>query len=171
MDPLSIYRKSAKGAQAISARLHGLVGRSRSLLILVDGKRGLGELLALAAGFGDVAQMLTELERDGFIEPVPGAVAVPSPAQRQTASPVVAASAPVAAGNLTLAQARAFACHKLIEVLGPTADALCLKVESTRDRDDFIVAVQRAYAVVREVRGQAEAERFGAAIEANLPSA
>ncbi len=175
MDTQSIYRKSAKGAEAINARLHGVVGRSRALLILVDGKRAYTELLALATGFGDVLQMLDELERGGFIEPVPGAAPLPQPATSAPpaagATTPAAAAAPAAVGSgMTLARAKANACHKLIEALGPTADSLCLKIESTRDRADFIAAIERAYAVVREVRGKAEADAFGALVEANLPA-
>lgn len=185
MDAQHLYRKSAKGGEAINARLHGLVGRARSLLILVDGKRSHAELLALAAGFGDVAQMLGELERDGFIEPVPAAQApalasAPAPAPTRPPAPAptpprASAPAPLASrpapldGPMTLPQVRAFTCHRLIQLLGPTADALCLKVDATRTRAEFIIAVQRAYAVVRDVRGAAEAEKFGDAIEAQMP--
>ncbi len=175
MDPQSVYRKSARGSQAIGARLHGLVGRARSLLILIDGKRGHADLHALAGGFCDVAQTLAELERDGFIEPVPGAVAVPlaAPATQATAAPAPVTAAAPAPGTaaITLAQTKAFTCRRLIELLGPTAVAMCQKVEATRTLAEFVPEVQRAYAVVREVRGQAAAASFGAAIEANLPTA
>jgi len=176
MDPHLVYRKSVKGSEAINARLHGLVGRSRSLLILVDGKRGLAELLTLASGFGDVAQMLVELARSGFIEPVSaadGALLQPPPAAHTpvAASPPSLASAPLqGASTITFAQTKAFTCHRLIELLGPTADSLCLKVEASRSMADFVPVVQGAYAVVREVRGQGEADRFGAAVEAYLPN-
>ncbi len=172
-----MYRKSAKGAEAIAARLHGVAGRSRALLILVDGKRTYNDLLALATGFGDVNQMLDDLERGGFIEPVPGAAPLPNPAtgaRPVPSAPPTAGAQPAAAatkaGSTTLAQAKANACHKLIEALGPTADSLCLKIESTGNRADFIAAIERAYSVVREVRGKAEADAFGALVEANLPA-
>ena len=35
----SVYRKTGKGQEAIAQRAHGVVGRARSLLILVDGQR------------------------------------------------------------------------------------------------------------------------------------
>ncbi len=56
VDP--VYKKTTKGQEAIATRAHGLVGRPRSLLILVDGQRPQSALAALAGGFGDVAQML-----------------------------------------------------------------------------------------------------------------
>jgi non-ribosomal peptide synthetase component F len=47
-------------------------------------------------------------------------------------------------------------------------DALALLC---RNRAEFIESIRRAYAVVNEVRGRAQAESFGALIEANLPPA
>lgn len=175
MDAQLIYRKSAKGSEAINARKHGLVGRARSLLILVDGRRGQADLLALANGFGNVAQMLDELARNGFIEPVSAAAGeppLPSPQTLVAAHAPLSASAPLQRGaTITFAQTKAFTCHRLIELLGPTADTLCLKVEATRGMADFVPVVRGAFSVVREVRGQTEADRFGTAIEAYLPNA
>ncbi len=55
-------------------------------------------------------------------------------------------------------------------MLGPTAEPLCIKIEATRDLPDFIAAIKRAREVVREVKGIAEAERFVARIEAQMPA-
>lgn len=52
--------------------MHGLSGKPRSVLILIDGKRNSEELLKLAQGLGETEQVLLQLEFDGFIEPVPG---------------------------------------------------------------------------------------------------
>ena len=40
-----VYHKSAKGAEAIATRQHGLSPKLRSMLILIDGKRTDGRLL------------------------------------------------------------------------------------------------------------------------------
>ena len=45
----TVYRKTTKGQEAIAQRAHGLVGRARSLLILVDGQRPLAELAIVDA--------------------------------------------------------------------------------------------------------------------------
>ena len=45
---------------------------------------------------------------------------------------------------------------------------MCLKIEAAKSVADLVSAAQRAYAVVRDVRGAAQAERFGAAVEARL---
>ena len=144
MDGQRVFRKTDKGMEAITARLHGLVGRSRSLLILVDGKRSQDELHTLASGFGDVADMLDALVRDGFAEPVPPAhrcsAGRVSPATAQRRSSPHRTVRPCACGPaaVSLAQTKAFTCHRLIELLGPTADPLCLKIEATRNRTDFL---------------------------------
>lgn len=148
------YRKTAKGAAAILSRVPGLIGRLRSLLILVDGKRAGEELRHLASGFGDVGQLLGELERDGYIEPVPGTLSAPA--------------APVKAPT-TLADAKKFASHRLMQVLGPTSEPMCLKIETAPNMAEFVALVKRACVIVREVRGVAEAVRFGDSVEANLP--
>lgn len=159
MSEATVLRKTPRGQEAIAARAHGLVGRMRSLLILVDGQRTQSALGTLAAGFGDVAQMLADLQAAGFIEPVPVSVVVP-------ASTVAPGSQAV-----SLAQAKAFATRSLMQTLGPTSDALCLRIEAARNRAEFVEAVQRAYAAVNDIRGRARAEAFGAAIENNLPPA
>ena len=63
-----IYRKSAKGLDEIQNRTHRLAPRLRQVLIMVNGKKALGALAAEASALGDIAQYLTELEAQGFIE-------------------------------------------------------------------------------------------------------
>lgn len=159
MEAQAVYRKSDKGAEAIATRGHGVGGKLRMLLILVDGKKSAEELTRLAAGMGESAQLLQELEAKGFIEPVPGAAGA-QPGQGQ----------PVVAGA-DLGKLRSLATRLLIELLGPQADDLSLRIETARDVPQFVGAVKRAYAVVRDVKGQAAADRFGAEVEAQMPAA
>ena len=63
-----IYRKSAKGLDEIQNRTNRLAPRLRQVLIMVNGKKALGALAAEASALGDIAQYLTELEAQGFIE-------------------------------------------------------------------------------------------------------
>lgn len=162
----SIYRKTGKGQEAIAQRAHGVVGRARSLLILVDGQRPQSALMQLAAGLGDVAQMLAQLEADGLITTRPAGTLPTAPAPLQ---PEPIATPP--AGPVPLPQAKAFASRQLMQILGPTSDVLSLRIEAARNRAEFIESIRRAYAVVAEVRGRAQAEAFGTSIEANLPPA
>ncbi|MBX9871958.1 MAG: hypothetical protein K2X75_08160 [Burkholderiaceae bacterium] len=160
MDTQAIYRKSEKGAEAIATRGHGVSGKQRMLLILVDGKKTAEELIKLASGMGESAQLLQQLETDGLIEMVaPGAAA---------ANPAAAAGLP-AGGEL--GKARTLATRLLAEQLGPLADDLAIRLEAAKDMPQFVEVMKRAYAVVREVKGQAAADRFGAEVEAQIQRA
>ncbi|HBH38115.1 MAG TPA: hypothetical protein DDX06_06980 [Curvibacter sp.] len=158
MDAQAIYRKSEKGAEAIATRGHGVAGKLRMLLILVDGKKSTEELLKLAAGMGESAELLQQLEAEGLIEVVGGAAA---------AKPAAAALSPAA----DLGKARALAIRLLTELLGPLADDLAIRLEAAKDMPQFVEVMKRAYAVVREVKGQAAADRFGAEVEAQMQTA
>lgn len=157
MDTHAIYRKSEKGAEAIATRGHGVGGKQRMLLILVDGKKTAEELIKLAAGMGESAQLLQQLEADGLIEMVASAA---------TAKP--AATAAGLPAGAELGKARTLATRLLAEQLGPLADELAIRLEAAKDMPQFIEVMKRAYAVMREVKGQAAADRFGAEVEAQM---
>ena len=156
MDAQAIYRKSGKGAEAIATRGHGVGGKLRMLLILVDGKKSAEELIKLAAGMGESAQLLQQLEAEGLIERVAVAVS--------------AAPAQTGAGG-DLSRVKPLATRLLVELIGPLADAPSLKLEVAKDLPQFIEAMKLAYSVVRDVKGQAAADRFGAEVEAQMPRA
>ena len=177
----AVYRKSALGAEAIANRSHGLLPKQRSVLIMVDGKRTYDDLVKVAAALGDPEQLLGDLEAGGFIEPS-GATAPVRPAAPAAVSaapaPAVSAAkveAPPAAGpftqGVTLTDAKRLAIRLITQVLGPVGEDLCIRVEAARDLEAYVAAVRKAHGVIREVRGSAEAARFGQEIEANLPAA
>lgn len=163
MDAQAIYRKSGKGAEAMASRT--LAGKLRTLLILVDGKKTIADLRKLAAGLGEPDQLLAQLKAEGFIEAVPGAVPVPPAVQTTAAMSTV----PAADTGKSLGKVKMLATHLLVEALGPLAEDVCLKIEAARDVPHFIGAMKLAYAVVREVRGQGAADRFGQEIENQMP--
>lgn len=165
MDDRAIYRKSGKGVEAIASR--SLTGKLRTLLILVDGKKPVSELRNLAAGLGEAHDLLAQLDAEGYLEQVstPPVVPVAAPA----APPVPRASHTVS--QPALAPAKQLATRLLLEALGPLADELCLKIEAASTVPQFIDAMKRAYAMVREVRGQAAADHFGQEVEAKMPAA
>lgn len=180
----ALYRKSAKGAEAIAARLHGLSPRQRSLLIFVDGKRGIDELTRMGSTLGSVDQLLSELESGGFIEDANSKEAVLSSLGAPTsdaATTVPAVTLPAALApadtplapraSVTLEQAKRLAVRQLTDLLGPAAEVVCLHIEKARTLSDFVETTKRARSMVRDMRGESAAERFGAAIAANTPAA
>lgn len=60
--------KTAKALLAISRRIHDLPPKLRTLLILIDGKTDIASLKKDISLLGDVAAMLSDLHKSGFIE-------------------------------------------------------------------------------------------------------
>ncbi len=163
-----IYQKTQKGTEAVANRHSGLAPRLRSLLIMVDGKRTYAELTTMAAALGD-PQRLSELEAEGLVAPAVAEERTMPAALEPAGGPQPAATAaPQRAANL--AQAQRFSSHLLEHLLGPMAEPLCIKIEGARDLADFVAVIKRAREIVREIKGAAEAERFVAQIEAQMPA-
>jgi hypothetical protein len=159
----AIYHKTAKGAEAIANRHSGLPPKLRSLLIMVDGKRSYSDLSGVAAALGDSEALLSQLTDAGLIEPV--SAAVPAAA----AAAQVDATTPAGLAPVSLPEARRFASHLLLDILGPTAEVLCMKIEAAHNLAEFVAAVKRARDIVRDVKGEHAAERFVAGVEAHAP--
>jgi hypothetical protein len=162
-----VYHKSTKGAEAIATRQHGLTPKLRSMLIMVDGKRRCDDLLKLSATLGDPEQLLGQLLDQGFIEPIESSAPVHTAETHASTAPAPLAPATPA---VTLTEAQRFAVRRLVDLLGPVADELCMRIESTRNAHDFQAAVTRAEATIREVRGPKMAADFAAAVQAHRPA-
>jgi hypothetical protein len=160
-----VYHKSAKGTEAIATRQHGLTPKLRSMLILIDGKRGFEELAKLSHLLGDTEQLLGQLFDQGFIEP--GSAAAPS------TTPASSAPAPLAAAAhhpISLTEAQRFAVRRLTDIMGPNAEELCLRIEAARNVHDLHVAVARAEGTLRQFVNSHAAAEFMADIQAHMPA-
>lgn len=167
VDKQAIYHKTPKGMEAIANRQSGLAPKLRSLLIMIDGKRSYTELAAMSLVVGDCEQLLLQLTQDGLVEPVGGAVpAGAAPAQAGSSmantepAPLVAASLP---------EAKRFTARLLTDLLGPSAEVLCMKIEGAKNLAEFVTAVKRAREIVRDVKGSSAAENFIAQVELHTP--
>ena len=136
-----VYRKSARGTEALAKRDPALTLRLRSLLILVDGKRTGEELARLSAGLGDADQLLLQLDDLGMIEL--------AQAPAETSAPAAAAPPRI----VTLQEAQRLAVRRLTDLMGPMAEDLCLRIESTRNAQDLAAQLKRAEGLVRQVKG------------------
>lgn len=160
LDKDSIYRKTARGTEALAVRQGGLTPRQRSLLILVDGRRDGQELATLGAACGDVAELMQALLAEGYVEPV---AAAPAPAEARRSGS--------GAASLTLAQARSQAVRRLTDMLGPNATDLCLRLESARSVQEFRATLRRTEATLRQVVGNQRAADFIGDLEDKLGAA
>ena len=164
-DKTATYRKSGAGAEALASRSAALTPRLRSLLILVDGKRRCDELAGLGQAFGDGEQLLAQLAELGFIEPLQAPAASGGPTG---AGPAVAAAP--APAKVPLAQAQRQAVRKLNDLLGPAAEDLCLRIEATRNPQEFAAAIARAEGTLRQFASPQVAQQFAAEMESLRPA-
>lgn len=160
IDRNRVYQKSAKGGEAIATRQHGLSPKLRSMLIMIDGKRGFDELVKVSSMLGDTEQLLSQLFEQGFIEV--GAAAPPP-----TTAPAPLTASPAKA--LSLVEAQRYVSRRLTDLLGPNAEELCLRIEAARNTHDFQVAVKQAEGMLRQFKSANVAAAFSAEVHAHMP--
>lgn len=163
MSLAGIYRKTDKGAEEIKSRAHGLPSRIRPLLILIDGKLAVEDLLRRAPDRAVVGEQLQTLAAGGFIEPLAAAVVPPAP------TPVAAVAAmPAATAIADLAAARRRAVKVLYDSMGPEADGFAVRIEKTATAVDLLGTVESVLKSVEVMRGTRGAEKIRAALLAGL---
>lgn len=146
------YRKTPKGVDEVQTRAHRLPPRARGALILVDGQRTDEELARLIPV--QAAETLAALAEAGFIEliagaPVPAAPAPPPPARQP---------------DFKLVQREAV--RRLVELVGPSADDLAIRMEAARSMDQLRPLLVHARSLIGNVRGAQPAADYIAALSA-----
>jgi hypothetical protein len=165
LDPAIIYRKSARGVDAIATRQAALAPRPRALLILVDGKRSCQQLAALGAALGDTLELMEGLLAQGYVEP--------GPLRAVGMAPITVAARPAPRNTpigptelrVPLEQARTFAVARLSDLLGPAGTDLCRRIEGARSAHEFRAAVRRTETSLREVVGPELTAQFVREVE------
>lgn len=107
MNQQSVLAKTKKGAEEIETRQFKLDQRMRALLLVVNGKVTVRDLVASYARLGDVPEMLRQLTALGFVGEVSA-----SPARPELASLV-------------------------IETLGPEAMDIAKEIEQCKSSDEL----------------------------------
>lgn len=157
-----IYRKTAKGQEEIATRIHRLPARQRSLLVMIDGKATADELAGKGQMLGDVLEHLGHLVAEGFIEAIGGGEVMSS------SVPGGATAQPAASAD-TVTDAMRFACRALVDILGPNADSLTLKLEKCAEMAELREALQSSREVVQAFAGARRANEFWTNVTARLP--
>jgi hypothetical protein len=146
-------RKTAKGQAEIETRAHRLPPRQRSALIVVDGKRTLGDLRALIPQQPD--ETLQSLLDQGFIE----LVEAPAPETPAAASPPADAP-PAPAADLP--RLRTEASRALTQLVGPEGELLAIRIERARSLEELRPLLALAVQSVANMRGRQAAADFAA---------
>ncbi|HVL76268.1 MAG TPA: hypothetical protein VM406_09640 [Noviherbaspirillum sp.] len=152
MDPTDVLTKTPAGQDEVATRARQLPAKLRSLLIMVDGKRSVGEMLAHHPAADEARASLAALLEAGLLALVPKPAAAPSPA----AAP--AAAAPALKGNI--ATVKKYICTALHDALGPDADLFTPRVEAATSLEALMTQAEKLREVLRGASGAKRADAF-----------
>jgi len=127
MDATALYQKTRKGEEEIKNRQLKLPPKLRTMLILIDGKKTLAQLNALAGQLGAGDDYAAQLEGHGLIAGG-GASAAP---------PVAASSAPANEEFERFGAARRFMNETVVNALGMRSFFFVLKLEKCGTRAEL----------------------------------
>ena len=170
MDKSVVFTKTDQGREALTSRPAGLGPRLRSLLIMVDGKRSVGELDKLLGADGAAAPLLEQLAEQGWVLGQVSATpaAVPAVAAADT-GPV--SEPPAAVEVLPFIEARRLVVRFINDQLGPMGETLAIRVESCKTPADLQAALPRIRDGLRNFKNSATVQQFDQELVARLPSA
>lgn len=154
MDPTDVYMKTADGQNEVATRARQLPARQRQLLIMVDGKRSVGEMLAHNPAAAEAQVSLAALAEAGLIAlvPKPAAAAPAAPA------PAPAPAQPELRGDLVAI--KRFISSALHDMLGPDADLFTPKIETATTIQGVLAHAEKLREVLRGTAGNKKAEQF-----------
>ena len=156
----NLFRKTRKGVAEVETRANRLAPRLRAALILVDGRRSDEDLRKLIVP--DAASALATLAEHGYIEALgtrPVAAAAP-PATTATAMATATTVAPRPSKPPSLPELRALAVRRLLDLLGPMAEGMAVRIEKLDTWKELLPVLNVACAMVRDMRGTAAAVEF-----------
>lgn len=185
MDKNTLFAKTDQGREALTNRPPNLGPRLRSLLIMVDGKRPVGEMDKLLGGEGSAAPLFEQLEAAGWVaqvdaagHPVLHAIggAAATVASDQATVPAglsrpapVAGAAPTPAPTLPFSEARRMVVRFINDQLGPMGEPLAMRVEACRTPADLQIALPRIRDGLKNFKNSATVQRFDEELAARLP--
>lgn len=179
MDVTIAYAKTDLGWSAIRTRSIELSAAARAVLIMIDGKRPLAELLpaikALSLSLDDVRALQTR----GLVSPVVGkaakvsagvqAEATPANPAQPSAAPTTPAAAPAA--NRSLAAAKFYALEQIGRLLGRQDEALRLAARHVVDHPSLLDWLDACRQAITEIAGEERAHLLVTRTHALMPDA
>jgi hypothetical protein len=157
MDPATVPRRTPAGDAAVARHAPELDTATRVVLAAIDGKRSYAALKLRFGALTDLPAALSRLVAAGLVEGLAAAAAGPATPSAIANNPAASTSVPAGVDPARLRQQMV---RGLSEVLGPSGDALALRVERAKTLPELVELHARCLGVVRELRGAGEVERF-----------
>lgn len=151
MNQSAVLIKTARGLDELRTRSRGLAQRVRNVLILIDGKATVGELLGRLAPNPGADLIIETLVVKGFAAP------------KSMAEPIAIEPPPPEVGQALNDLAR-----YLHNELGPDADFVSLRIERAETRVEFAHAVRRGISMLSNIVSQNKANQFQTRAQAIL---
>ncbi|AUN96004.1 hypothetical protein [Pseudazoarcus pumilus] len=146
MDSTTVYVKTALGHEEVATRGRHVPARVRAMLIIIDGRRSVGELLANHPAPDEARDHLQTLVDGGFIAPADAVAADSTPAAGMTGE--------------DFAETRRAVAAALVDFLGPDADTFTPRIEHAASRDELTAECETLFRMLEQTVGRARAERF-----------
>lgn len=167
MDGTIVYAKTPKGTAEVATRGTQLSMTARRILIMIDGKRAIDDLLALVRP-GELEGIISQLESSGLIQraSISGALDVPTINGRDgelsftPAGPNTGGIDEREGNPITLEEAKRRAVRELTDRLGPDAETLAIRIEQCRTIEEFRGRVRDAERFVSLALGPAAAQDY-----------
>ena len=169
MDATLVYIKTPKGSAEVSVRGGALSLASRRVLIMIDGRRTVGELASLLKP-GEIDGVIATLESLGFVALRAGGES-PRPPARAAEAPST-----VVVGNLdvntvmndgtdernllTLEEAKRRAVRQIGDRLGPDGDQMAQRIERCKNADELRERLREAERLIAGYHNEAAAQEF-----------
>jgi hypothetical protein len=167
-----VFAKTPKGATEVATRGGGLTMAARRILIMVDGKRSLGELAAMLRS-NELDGVINLLETQGFIQRSSGASGGPPTVfgntrmdepTRELPTETLEVNTIANEGEerqlLTIEEAKRRAVRELNDRLGPEAEIMAVRLEQTRTADELRDRLREAERLVAGLLGEAAAAEY-----------
>lgn len=155
----SIFKKTDLGINALKVRDPLLTQKSRVILILIDGKKTIGELAPSFTDGSDTHEKFMELLKAGFISEVLQQEV--STSQVETISTKNAAPKVEAVNSTISLQAAVRAATRMLaDLLGPNSDVLCIQLEKCKTKDEYNTKILAFRKIIGTMRSEKAGDEF-----------
>jgi hypothetical protein len=155
----AILKKTEKGLNALKVRDPTLTQKARVLLILIDGKKTIGELAPLLTAGSDTHEKFSELLQAGLVAEVLQQKILQTQLDANNTSDAIKKTE-IAYSTQTLQVAIRAACRMLTDILGPNSDVLSMQLEKCKTKDEFNVKILEFRKIVSSMRTEKHGDEF-----------
>ena len=140
MNLKAVLSKTAKGVEEIETRKYRLDQRVRTLLVVVNGKTHVAELVKKFEVMGDITPNLERLVVHGFVA--------------ETQAATIAWTAEPAAPAVDFKDVRAQLARAMLKALGPDGDSITARLEACRSAQELKTYIESKRALLEAALGR-----------------